>query len=58
MKKAAGELTAVFVAVGAAPLGPLLAASYFGLAWQAQALAGAWAVAWGVWLASRLRRSV
>ena len=57
MKKAAGELTAVFVAVGAAPLGPLLAASYFGLAWQAQALAGAWAVAWGVWLASRLRRS-
>lgn len=57
MKKAAGELTVVFVAVGAAPLGPLLAASYFGLAWQAQALAGAWAVAWGVWLASRLRRS-
>lgn len=57
MKKAAGELAVVFVAVGAAPLGPLLAASYFGLAWQAQALAGAWAVAWGVWLASRLRRS-
>lgn len=58
MKKAAGELAAVFVAVGVAPLAPLLAASYFGLAWQAQALAGAWAVAWGVWLASRVRRSV
>ena len=56
MRKAAGELTVVFAAVGLAPLGPLLAASYFGLAWQAQALAGAWAVAWGVWLASRLRR--
>ena len=53
--KAAGELGAVFAALGAAPLAPVLAASYLGLPWEAVALGGAWAVSWWTWLAARLR---
>ncbi len=55
LPKAAGELGAVFAALGAAPLAPALAASYLGLPWEAVALAGAWAVSWWAWLAARLR---
>ena len=56
MKKALSELGMVFAALGILPLGPLLAASYADLAWQALALAATWALSWYVWLASRLRR--
>ena len=56
MKKALSELGVLFAALGALPLGPLLASSYSGLAWEALALAAAWALSWYVWLASRLLR--
>ncbi|MCY4581421.1 MAG: hypothetical protein OXE50_01280 [Chloroflexi bacterium] len=56
MKRALSELVIVFAALGALPFGPLLAASHTGLAWEALALAAAWALSWYVWLASRLRR--
>ncbi len=46
LPKAAGELGAVFAALGAVPLAPVLAASYLGLPWEAIALAGAWAASW------------
>ncbi len=55
LPKAAGELGAVFAALGAVPLAPVLAASYLGLPWEAIALAGAWAASWWAWLAARLR---
>ena len=56
MKRALSELGTVFAALGVLPLGPLLASSYAGLAWEALALAAAWALSWYVWLASRLRQ--
>lgn len=56
MRRTLQELAIVFAALGMLPLGPLLAASYAGLAWEAIALAAAWALSWYVWLASRLRR--
>ena len=58
MKRTLSELGTVFAALGVLPLGPLLASSYAGLAWEALALAlaAAWALSWYVWLASRLRR--
>ena len=56
MKTALSELGVVFAALGVLPLGPLLAASYAGLAWETLALAAAWALSWYVWLVSRLRR--
>ncbi len=56
MRRTLQELAIVFTALGMLPLGPLLAASYAGLAWEAIALAAAWALSWYVWLASRLRR--
>lgn len=56
MKRSLSELGVVFAALGVLPLAPLLAASYAGLAWEALALAAAWALSWYVWLASRLRR--
>ena len=57
MSKATIELITLFVAIGLAPLGPILAASYAGLAWESVALAAAWGVSWYVWLAARLRAS-
>lgn len=54
--KTLSEIGAVFAALGVLPLGPLLAASHAGLAWEALALTAAWAFSWYVWLASRLRR--
>ena len=56
MKRTLSELGLVFAALGVLPLGPLLAASYADLAWEALALAAAWPLSWYVWLASRLRR--
>ena len=56
MRRAMSELGVLFAALGVLPLGPLLAASYAGLAWEALALTAAWALSWYVWLASRLRR--
>ena len=56
MKNALSELGIVFAALGVLPLGPLLAASHAGLAWEALALAAAWALSWYAWLASRLRK--
>ena len=56
MKRALSELGIVFAALGVLPIGPLLAASHAGLAWEALALAAAWALSWYVWLASRLRK--
>ena len=56
MKRTLSELGTVFAALGVLPLGPLLASSYAGLAWEVLALAVAWALSWYVWLASRLRR--
>ena len=56
MKRALSELLILFAALGVLPLGPLLATSHAGLAWEALALAAAWALSWYVWLASRLRR--
>ncbi len=56
MKRAFSELVLVFAALGVLPLGPLLAASRAGLAWEVLALAATWALSWYVWLASRLRR--
>lgn len=56
MRRAAVELGAVFAALGAVPLGPLLLASFAGLAWEALALGVAWSASWYVWLAARLRR--
>ncbi len=46
----------MFVALGAAPLTPLLLASYLGLPWEAFALGAAWAASWWAWLAARLLR--
>ena len=56
MKRILSELGVVFAALGVLPLGPLLAASYADLAWEALALAAVWALSWYVWLASHLRR--
>ena len=56
MRKALSELALLFAALGVLPLGPLLAASHADLAWEALALAAAWALSWYVWLAARLRR--
>ncbi len=54
--KAGAELCAVFAALGAAPLAPVLAASYLGLPWEAVALGAAWAASWWAWLGARLLR--
>ena len=56
MRRAMSELGVLFAALGVLPLGPLLAASYADLAWEALALTAAWALSWYVWLASRIRR--
>ena len=56
MKRALSELGVLFAALGVLPLGPLLAASYADLAWEALALTAGWVLSWYVWLASRIRR--
>ena len=40
MSKATIELITLFVAIGLAPLGPILAASYAGLAWESVGAGG------------------
>ena len=41
--RAASEILTLFVALGVAPLSPVLAATCVGLPWQAIVLAGVWA---------------
>ena len=44
------ELAVLYICLGLAPLGPALAVTYVGLAWQATVLAALWAAVWYLWL--------
>ena len=53
---AARELLTLFVALALVPMGPALAATYVGVAWQIVVLAGLWSACWYVWLWARSNR--
>ena len=54
--RAVRELVVLFAGLGLAPLGPALAATYVGLAWQVVVLAATWAAVWYLWLWARTRK--
>jgi hypothetical protein len=54
--RATAQLATLFLALGLAPLAPILTLSYVGATWQMVVLAGVWAACWYMWLWAWIRR--